>query len=789
MVPGHDDTFQRSSSIDILPRLRAATREINENSNLEEILQRAIDYSCSMTDARFGVLFASNHQRGLDRHFFAGTSAETLEHSIATLGRSELNRRFSRLPAPLRNFDLGEYADDAGLTDLAYQHAGPCLAVPVRYRDENLGNVLLGKGAHANEFDQADEDVVGIIASHAALAIATAQRRSGEKKTTGNFDALMNALPVGVVTFNLGRQNPFSYNREAARIVGPLKTQDQPVEFLQRILNVDLADGCSISLESQPIEEIIAAVEDLRDEEIVLSVPDGRSVKVLVNAAPVHSAEGDVVSAVFALQDMSPIEELEQLRADFLAMVGQELREPLTSIKGSTATLLSSMKIMDPVEVVEFVKIIDSNIDQMRDRIGSLVDVARAETGTISVTTSPTDPIALIDEVRRDYFGDGAQVSVVADIDADLPWVLADKRRIGQVFGNLLSIAYARSFEASSMQITVSRRDAYVEFTIAGHGSPFHSSAALRAVGEQSLLAARGFGVELALCRGLIEAQGGRIWAESEGSGSVTRFTITLPAVDQLSPAPTADLNVLSEGFTRSEISEPEILVVDEDPQTLRYVRDNLRIAGYRPTVTSDPNQALRICEIDRPDLVLLDLTLPGVDVVDLMSRMFRIAKVPIIFLSVYGKDESVAQAIEAGAYDYMTKPFAPTELLARVDTALRRKSKHSLALPDKPFVGGDLKIDFDTRRVTVGDQMVSLTATEYKLLSALSQQAGRVIPHDDLLFRVWGPTSRGDLATLRTFIRRLRRKLGDDANSPRYIFVEPRVGYRMLAPEARTDI
>ena len=126
----------------------------------------------------------------------------------------------------------------------------------------------------------------------------------------------------------------------------------------------------------------------------------------------------------------------------------------------------------------------------------------------------------------------------------------------------------------------------------------------------------------------------------------------------------------------------------------LRYVRDALSRAGYAPVVTTDPNEALRIFESDRPRLVLLDLMLPGSDGIELMQSILNIAEVPVIFLSAYGRDEIIARAFEAGASDYMVKPFSPTELVARVRGALRRRLDPSAAKPLEPFVLGDLVID-----------------------------------------------------------------------------------------------
>ena len=178
-----------------------------------------------------------------------------------------------------------------------------------------------------------------------------------------------------------------------------------------------------------------------------------------------------------------------------------------------------------------------------------------------------------------------------------------------------------------------------------------------------------------------------------------------------------------------------------------------------------------------RPRLVLLDLMLPGTDGNALMERIPEFADLPVIFISGYGRDETIARAPEAGAADYIVKPFSPTELTARIRTALRRQAE------PEPNLLGDLAIHYEERRVSAAGRPVQLTATEYELLRVLSRNAGRVSSHEDLLRQVWGGRHHGDTELVRTFVKKLRRKLGDDAASPAYIVNECGAGYRMARP------
>ena len=282
-----------------------------------------------------------------------------------------------------------------------------------------------------------------------------------------------------------------------------------------------------------------------------------------------------------------------------------------------------------------------------------------------------------------------------------------------------------------------------------------------------------GSGLGLAICKGLVEAQGGRIRAESGGVGFGARFTFTIPVAEAASDSP-APARPGPPGHAPDAVP---ILVVDDDPETLRHLRDTLAEAGYAPLVTGDPGAVARLIRAEKPQLVLLDLMLPGTDGVELMQTVPELSDLPVVFISGYGRDETIARALEAGAEDYVVKPFSPTELTARIRAVLRRRSN------PVPFVLGDLAIDYDRRRVSVAGRPVTLTATEYELLRALAQGAGRVLTHEDLLRQVWARRGTANPKIVRAYVKRLRHRLGDDAARPAWIFNERGVGYRMARP------
>ena len=656
------------------------------------------------------------------------------------------------------------------------------LAAPMFHRGERVGHVFVGDKDGGAEFTVADEETLVMFAAQAALVIANARAHREERQARADLETLVDISPVGVVVFDAHTGGMASVNREALRIVDGLRDDDQPPEDLLEVLTCVRSDGREVSLREFPLAELFRSGETVRAEEIALRVPDGRSISLLCNATPIHADDGRPVSFVVTLQDLTPLEEQERLRAEFLAMVSHELRMPLTSVMGAGATLLNAAADLDPAEMRQFHRIIVDRAEHMRYLIGDLLDVARIETGALPVDPEPTDLRPLVEEAGGRFRSGDARNPLEVELAGDLPQVMADRRRIVQVLANLLSNAAAYSPEGSPILVTAQRDGGHVAVSVAdrGRGIPAELLPELfrkfsRATGGATASGVEGSGLGLAICKGIVEAHGGRIRAESDGPGLGARFTFTLPAVEQsATPAP----GPASTGSRRTP--RVRVLAVDDNPQDLRYVRDVLTRAGYAPIVTGDPADVPRLLAEEKPHLVLLDLVMPGSDGIELMNDIRKTADAPVIFLSVYGQDETVARALDMGAADYLVKPFSPTELAARIRAALRKRLDPFHGEPSAPYTVAGLGIDYALRRVTVGGEPVELTATEYAVLYELAVHAPRTLTHTVLLQRVWGPERVGEKWLVRNVVKLLRRKLGDDANNPRYIFTEPRVGYRM---------
>ena len=755
-------------------RLWAAIQHINASLDPDTVLREILKSARALTGARCGVIVSVDD---------AGVAHDLTSSGFADDERQRLfewpdgPRMFEYvrdLPGPLRIPDAAAYAQSLGL--MPWLPAMALVGTPMRHRDARVGYFFLADKASGGAFTDDDEETLVLLASQAAIALANARSHRAEQQARSNLEVLVETSPVGVLVFDAHTGVPTLANREANRVMAVLRTAGQSAREMLEAATCRLSDGREIALDQLAVAEALRHGGPVRDEEVQVSVPDGRSVSMLVNSTPIHAEDGDIESVVVTMQDLAPIEEIDRMRAEFLGTVSHELRAPLAAIKGSAATALGTSRDLDPAETRQFFAIVDEQADHMDRLISDLLDVGRIDTGTLAVALESTDVAILVDRARSTFISGGARHDLEIDLPRDLPRVMADPRRIVQVLGNLLANAAKHSAETSPLRISAERDGAYVAISVGDDGAGMTPDELARLFRKHVGDGAGGLrrtGLGLVICKGLVEANGGRIRAESGGRGQGTRVTFTVPVADM---APASGAGQSTRQVTREDVAEP-ILVVDDDPQMLRHLRDMLAEAGYAPIVTGVPAELDRIIEAERPRLVLLDLMLPGTDGIELMRTVPALRELPVIFISGYGRDETVAKALDSGAFDYIVKPFSPTELTARIRVALRRSDE------PESFRVGDLVIDYADRRVTVAGRDAGLTSTEYEVLRALSLRPGRLFTSTQLLDTVWGDMGVDGASRLRTIIKKLRRKLGDDAAKPTWIFSERGMGYRLAGP------
>jgi len=228
-----------------------------------------------------------------------------------------------------------------------------------------------------------------------------------------------------------------------------------------------------------------------------------------------------------------------------------------------------------------------------------------------------------------------------------------------------------------------------------------------------------------------------------------------------------------------------KLLIAEDTPEVAEVVAFGARMnwPNCQVTIAADGEEALKSFEEDPPDLVVLDISMPPPDGFVVCQRIREQSQVPILMLTARDGTLDKIRALDLGADDYLTKPFDHLELLARLRALMRRSTSQPAPSTGPSINVGDLTVNMATRDVTVNGEPVTLTSTEYRLLEELARNAGNVLPHQLLLERVWGPEYNTEAHYLKVFVRRLRRKLGDDADQPRYIQTEWGIGYRLAAP------
>ena len=703
---------------------------------------------------------------------------------------------------PARLVDLAERPDSAGFT-AGDSTARTFLATPISARDEVVGILCLAKKESEPEFTGEDRAIANMLAAQAASIISNARRYDEARQASADFGTLLETCTVGISVYDIRLGEITFANQETRRMIGSLGLADDELDNIFFALKFTRPDGRELTFEDLPGTRVLQTGETVIAEEIIVHRADGTTLPTLINCSPIFSATGEMVAALTVMQDMTLLRGPEPKRAEFLEMVSEELRTPLISIKGSAAALRSINEPTAPTEEVQLLRIIDEQADLMRSQINSLIELAQIETGTLPLVAEPTDLARLIEQSREEYLREHVAIAIQLDIPDGLPGVLADTHRIGKVLHNFIRQAARHLDETSPVVVSAAVDNIHVAISVSAQGSSAapdrvslpvntHQNPQLhkmmtQAYSKAATLASGGEGLAMAYCRGVVEAHGGRINTDIFTAEGAMSLTFTLPSVDEV-PEPeilAADTPATGVMTMPAPLEKTQILVSIEDRRLMRAVREVLLDSGYAAVTTPDLDEIEELAASGKPKLIILDIA--GRE--EASFRTLRGAgnphNLPAIVLCERDDEDYVVRAFERGADGYMVKPFSPTELIARIRATLRRLSAGGDTTAGRTFETGDVRINFEDRTVSVSGKLVTFTATEYKLLEELANGAGRVFTQDMLLQRVWGPEYAGESQLLRSYIKSLRQKLGDNARKPTYIFTEHGIGYRMARSDA----
>jgi two-component system KDP operon response regulator KdpE len=460
-----------------------------------------------------------------------------------------------------------------------------------------------------------------------------------------------------------------------------------------------------------------------------------------VVALVVFSVVAFVVSALVTTR-VASLENLDEQRRALLRSVSHDLRTPLAAVR-AVATDLRAGTEYDTETRNALLDVLIDETERLDRLVANLLSMSRIETGTLRPRVADVDLAALLAQSTHRLERMFRDWKLVVDVPEQLPLVRADPAQLEQVVNNLLDNVVQHTPAGTCVRVSARADDDTVELVVADNGP-----------GLPAEIDASGLG--LAICRGIVAAHGGS-------------STMTHREPASRSPSP--------------EAAEVVVLVIDDEPAIGQVLDAALRVRGYRVRIATTGSVGLQLASAVEPDVVILDLGLPDLDGVDICRRLRRSTSIPVIVLTVDGAEDRKVEALDAGADDYVAKPFSMPELLARVRVAVRHRRMLGPVSDGDIVRAGPLRIDAGAYEAVLGDEPLQLTRKEFALLTMLARSPGRVILHRVLLAGVWGdePTR---VELLRTHVNQLRRKLGDEPGSPVHIVNEPGVGYRLTLEE-----
>jgi DNA-binding response OmpR family regulator/signal transduction histidine kinase len=632
--------------------------------------------------------------------------------------------------------------------------------------------------------------------------IANAQRSPGSSASLQSYAVLEGVatnLRSGLILLDMQEQVAFS-NQSAERLLGVSLREmlEQPVFDVRAHL---------LTLAAQPGDALVELdrlwLHTDEEQTTDLALADAAVRWLRVHSFPVRDEPGHVLGRGVLLDDSTLEHEAGQASSETFAMAAHELKTPLAVIKGCATTLLGSAPRWDPALIREMLQMIDTQADRLHDVLNTLLDVWRLDAGAQPLRLAEVRLSELLASIVERWRKNATRHTFNLRLPDQLVTVRCDALRIEQAIIHLLSNAVSYSPIGSAVTTRLETNETEVRLSITDQGigiAPEHLGRiftrfyrvphiphALHAPQERP----GGNGLGLAVARATVEAHGGSIWAESAGAGHGTTLYCILPrsaaqshrlahpaaasspaaslttssasaAVSVSTAAPhaatsTGPLPLPRTGPLRAQ-QHSTIAVVEHDPRMVRYIRANLEEQRYQVYTASHGLQFLRQLDLQEPDLALLASDVGDMSGAELLEHLREFSRIPILMLCDDSEDEDArVRYLDMGADDFVVKPLSMKELLARVRVLLRRGAREDTA-SEPVFTSGDLVIDFAQHQVFAQGRAVQLSRTEYKLLSVLAQNAGRVMTHELLLERVWGAEYSREVDFIWVYISRLRR-------------------------------
>jgi PAS domain S-box-containing protein len=612
--------------------------------------------------------------------------------------------------------------------------------------------------------------------------------RDGIRHEHAQMESLIASLTAGTFFVDLNGSIT-EYNLALENLIALDKNQliNQPYHRLFSHL-------ITLSSESELVQQSLSSA--------LLNVADRPSVEFTVEEQgkvrhleltffPIRAEGGSPLGWGGLVQDITDLRQQLAWKLELLTILAHDLRTPLATLKGHATALLANFNQWGTDMVIEFLEAIDRGIDQLVNQVDRNLALTRVETGRLGLRPEAVKPTKLVDQALERAGGILDTFTIERHIPEGAPLVRADPARAEEVLVNLLENAARYNPPQEPIKVSMDAEQNWVKIAVtdSGPGIPREEQSRIFQKYAKRGDSPSGTGLGLFISRKIIEAHGGKIWVESppEGQDTGSKFVLTLPIMPTQAMPQTKTINGLSVENNLDNQGSRTLVIEDEaDYQALLHTI--LTDQGYQVEIAPDGLTALSIAQASPPDIILLDWMLPGMDGLNVCRNIRRWSNVPIIVVTSKTSQEDLIAALEAGADDYVVKPFRGGELLARMGALIRRGDRWDEAKDPSRFQAGGLMIDYPSKEAWLNGNRLDLTPTEYDLLAYMAHHKGQVITHDQLIAHLWNTQEKGSRRGLFVHISRLRKKIERDPDNPKFILTRWRVGY-IFMPDKKSPV
>jgi PAS domain S-box-containing protein len=530
------------------------------------------------------------------------------------------------------------------------------------------------------------------------------------------------------------------------------------------------------------------AVRNINERpEIELKLKEGQQ-HLELKLFPVWDKGGQSLGWGGLIQDVTEMREQTAWKLELLSILAHDLRTPLATLKGHATALLANYQNWGSEMGMEFLKTIDRSVDELIRQVDRNLALTRVETGRLGLRPETIDPKDLIHQAIERAAGSLGERHIEFELPDVSPQIRVDPARAEEVVINLLDNAARYTSAEKPILIRAQPLDNWLKIAVIdqGPGIPSEKQRKIFKKYVRGESEAEGTGLGLYISRKIVEAHGGRLWVESPpiGEEQGAAFIFTLPIMPEISTETTSSSDH-QESIIKGEqsrLTEGEtVLVVEDETDVQTLLHTILSQEGYQVEIAPDGPTALDIIQVDLPNLVLLDWMLPGMRGLQVCRNIRRWSNIPIIIVTSKTSQEDLISALDAGADDYVTKPFQTEELLARIRALIRRGDVLEFEIDEDRFNADGLRIDFGARSVWLFGEYVELTPTEYQILVYLVRHRGQVMTYDQLIDEIGWSAQKSSRHRLFVHISRLREKIESDPKDPHYIQTQWGVGYVLL--------